>query len=61
MEETFDAAKNVDELVFNRASILSRLKTMGVKVVNRARDTWRTPTKRRTLIPAKITFAGGNA
>ena len=58
----FDSIKDVRHLFLASARIFSRL---GVPVstarIVYASDTRKIPTNRRTPIPAKIAFAGGNA
>ena len=41
------------------AHIFGGLKDLDVKIVE-TRELWKIPTKKRTLIPANITFAGEN-
>jgi hypothetical protein len=41
------------------AHIFGGLKDLDVKIVE-TRELWKIPTKKRTLIPAKMTFAGEN-
>ena len=56
----FDAIEEVNKLVFASAGIFNRLGVMGVKI-GCTRVPRRAPTKRRTPMPVKIMFAGGNA
>ena len=56
----FDAIKEVNKLVFASAGIFNRLGAMEIKI-GCTREPRRTPTKRRTPMPVKIMFAGGNA
>ena len=55
-----NAIKEVNQLVFARAGVFSRLGAMDVRI-GYTRERCGTLTKRRTPIPAKIAFAGGNA
>ena len=59
-KELLNAVKEFNELVLARPGIFSRLGAMGVRN-GRKKEPRRTLTKRRTPIPAKIAFAGGNA
>ena len=56
----FNAVKELDELDSASAGIVNRLEIMDVKRYF-VREPRRTPTERRTPIPAKIVFAEGNA
>jgi hypothetical protein len=60
LKEAFDAAEDIDELVLTRANIFSRLGNLSV-IIGCPKELLKKPTERRTLIPAKIIFAGGNA
>jgi len=60
VEESFNAVEDVNELVLAGADILGRLKIPGIKI-GCARKSQSSLTERRTPIPAKIIFAGGNA
>ena len=62
-KEMIDTIKDLDYLFLAGTRIFRRLsgsKCPGVKIVC-TNDTWRILTRRRTPIPAKIAFAGGNA
>jgi hypothetical protein len=58
MKEMFDAAKNVDELVLDRAGIFSRLGTMGVKSIAQRRHEGHQPRGER-LSPQKLRLPVG--
>jgi hypothetical protein len=60
LKEKSDAVEDINEHVLTRAGIFSRLGTLSVKM-DCPSGTMRTLTERRTPIPAKIMFAGGNA
>jgi hypothetical protein len=55
-----DAVKELDKLVLVSAGIFHRLGAMRFKT-GCTREPTRTLTKRRTPMPVKIRFAGGNA
>jgi hypothetical protein len=59
LEKALDALKEIDEHVLARIHILCGLKGVGFMIAYIKRSA-RALTKRRTPIPANITFAGGN-